>query len=105
MECQPASFPLVAMADVGRIREDQSKRVKHVCTFHDERSCKNRSVTSLDWSPKFPELSVAAYNRNGMSMSDPNGMACVWNLHLVDRPEFVFHSQVGIAPVVPANRS
>lgn len=75
--------------------EEGSKRVKKVCAFYDERWCKNRSVTSLEWSPKFPELSVAAYNKNAMSLSDPEGIACVWNLHLVDRPEFVFHSQVG----------
>lgn len=83
-------------ADSLYIRDDRSKRVKLVCEFYDESWCKNRSVTSLDWSPKFPELSVAAYNKNGMSITDPNGIACVWNLHLVDRPEFVFHSQVSL---------
>lgn len=74
--------------------DEQGKRVKKVCAFYDERWCRNRSVTSLEWSPKFPELCVAAYNKNAMSLSDPDGIACVWNLHLVDRPEFVFHSQV-----------
>ena len=73
----------------------EGKRVKLTCAFYDERWCRNRSVTSLDWSPKYPELCVAAYNKNAMSASDPDGIACVWNLHLVDRPEFVFHSQVG----------
>lgn len=77
--------------------EQGKQRVKRVCAFYDERWCKNRSVTSLEWSPKFPELCVAAYNKNPMSMSDPDGIACVWNLHLVDRPEFVFHSQVSFA--------
>lgn len=74
----------------------KGKRVKLTCAFYDERWCRNRSVTSLDWSPKFPELCVAAYNKNAMSASDPDGIACVWNLHLVDRPEFIFHSQVSI---------
>lgn len=75
----------------------KGKRVKLTCAFYDERWCRNRSVTSLDWSPKYPELCVTAYNKNAMSASDPDGIACVWNLHLVDRPEFVFHSQVGIS--------
>ena len=76
--------------------DEQGKRVKRICAFYDKRWCKNRSVTSLEWSPKFPELCVAAYNKNAMSMSDPDGIACVWNIHLVDRPEFVFHSQVNL---------
>ena len=27
-----------------------------------------------------------------MAVSDPDGVVCVWNLHMVDRPEYVFHA-------------
>ena len=27
-------------------------------------------------------------------MNEPDGIVAVWNLHLLERPEFVFHSQV-----------
>lgn len=30
-----------------------------------------------------------------MAVNEPDGIACVWNLHMPERPEFVFHSQVG----------
>jgi len=43
---------------------------------------------------QYPELSVAAYNKNAMALNEPDGIVAVWNLHLLERPEFVFHSQV-----------
>jgi dynein intermediate chain, cytosolic len=43
---------------------------------------------------QFPELSVAAYNKNPAAVNEPDGIVAVWNLHLLERPEFVFHSQV-----------
>lgn len=27
-------------------------------------------------------------------LNEPDGIVAVWNLHLLERPEFVFHSQV-----------
>ncbi|GAA5827366.1 hypothetical protein JCM11251_003782 [Rhodosporidiobolus azoricus] len=60
---------------------------------------RGRSVTGLDWSPKFPELFVASYNKNPMAVNGPDGMAAIWNLHLQDRPEFVFHSQSDILSI------
>lgn len=32
--------------------DSEGKRVKRVCAFWDERYCKNRSITDVDWSPK-----------------------------------------------------
>jgi dynein intermediate chain len=100
----------------GGLDEHEGRRVRLVCAFGDERWTKNRSVTDVDWSPKvgvekksgkldhceltrarscqFPELSVASYNKNPMAVNEPDGVVCVWNLHLLERPEFVFHSQV-----------
>lgn len=45
---------------------------------------------------QFPELAVAAYNKNPAAPNDPDGIVAVWNLHLLERPEFVFHSPVCI---------
>src|SRR5579859_8034635 len=43
---------------------------------------------------KYPELTVASYNKNPAALNEPDGIVAVWNLHLLERPEFVFHSQV-----------
>ena len=43
---------------------------------------------------QFPELSCASYNKNPAALNEPDGIVAVWNLHLLERPEFVFHSQV-----------
>jgi len=79
--------------------DSEGKRVKRVCEFWDERYCKNRSITDVDWSPKYPELSVASYNKNPAALNEPDGLVCVWNLHLLERPEFVFHSQSDVLSV------
>lgn len=79
--------------------DSEGKRVKRICTFYDERSGKNRSITDIDWSPKYPELSVASYNKNPAALNEPDGIVAVWNLHLLDRPEFVFHSQSDVLSV------
>lgn len=78
----------------GPYDENEGQKLKLVCAFSDERWTAGRSITDLDWSPKFPELSVASYNRNPSAPSDPDGIVAVWNLHLLERPEFVFHSPV-----------
>ncbi|ORX59582.1 WD40 repeat-like protein [Hesseltinella vesiculosa] len=79
--------------------ENSGKRVKYVCEFWDDRWSKNRSVTDVDWSSKYPELLVSSYNKNPMAPNDPDGVALVWNLHLLERPEFVFHSQSDVLSV------
>ncbi|WVQ74361.1 hypothetical protein IAR50_003961 [Cryptococcus sp. DSM 104548] len=79
--------------------ESEGSQVKLFCTFSDERWTNGRSVTDVDWSPKFPELSVASYNRNPSAVNDPDGIVAVWNLHLLERPEFVFHSPSDVLSV------
>ncbi|KAF9522680.1 cytoplasmic dynein intermediate chain, partial [Crepidotus variabilis] len=79
--------------------DSEGKRVKRVCEFWDERYVKNRSITDIDWSPKYPELSVASYNKNPAALNEPDGIVAVWNLHLLERPEFVFHSQSDVLSV------
>ncbi|KAG9312939.1 WD40-repeat-containing domain protein [Chiua virens] len=79
--------------------DSEGKRVKRVCAFYDEHYGKNRSITDIDWSPKYPELSVASYNKNPAALNEPDGIVAVWNLHLLERPEFVFHSQSDVLSV------
>ena len=45
---------------------------------------------------QYPELSVASYNKNPAALNEPDGIVAVWNLHLLERPEFIFHSQVSL---------
>ncbi|CBQ69023.1 related to Dynein intermediate chain 1, cytosolic [Sporisorium reilianum SRZ2] len=59
----------------------------------------NRSITAMDWSTKYPELCVVAYNRNDQDEDAPDGLVAVWNMHLGDRPEFVFHAQTDVLSV------
>lgn len=37
---------------------------------------------------------MASYNKNPAALNEPDGIVAVWNLHMLERPEFVFHSQV-----------
>ncbi|OCF77637.1 dynein intermediate chain, cytosolic [Kwoniella mangroviensis CBS 8886] len=83
----------------GAFDESEGKKVELFCAFSDDRWTKSRSVTDLDWSPKFPELVAASYNRNPTAVNDPDGIVAVWNLHLLERPEFVFHSPSDVLSV------
>ncbi|BGP25735.1 hypothetical protein JCM10295v2_004668 [Rhodotorula toruloides] len=81
--------------------EEEGKRAKMrlLGTWQDQQWGQRRSVTGVDWSPKFPELFVASYNKNPMAVNEPDGIAAVWNLHLLERPEFVFHAQSDILSI------
>lgn len=35
-----------------------------------------------------------------MAVNEPDGIACIWNLHLLGSPEFVFHSQSDVLAVL-----
>jgi dynein intermediate chain len=69
------------------------RKVREIAQFYDERWSKKRMISSINFSPKFPELVLAAYTKNPSAPHDPDGLVQVWNLHLHDRPEFVFHAQ------------
>ncbi|CAG8760953.1 8347_t:CDS:10, partial [Cetraspora pellucida] len=79
--------------------EKTGNRVKYMCSFFDDKWSKNRSVTDVNWSKKNPELVVASYNKNPIAMNEPDGAVLVWNLRLLERPEFVFHSQSDVLTV------
>lgn len=62
--------------------------------FQDKR-VQNRAVTSLDWSHKHPELLLVSYAAQDDPMSlDPHGTVFVWNMHMPNRPEYVFTCNV-----------
>ncbi|KAG7205254.1 hypothetical protein KM043_018332 [Ampulex compressa] len=63
-------------------------------SFFCERWSRNRCVTSLDWSPQFPELLAASYNNNDDTPNDPDGVCLIWNTKFKKTtPEFIFHCQ------------
>ncbi|KAK1755090.1 cytoplasmic dynein 1 intermediate chain 2 [Echria macrotheca] len=72
------------------------RKVKELAQFYDERWSKKRMISSINFSPKFPELLLASYTKNPTAPHDPDGIVQVWNTHLHDRPEFVFHAQSDI---------
>ncbi|KAI5864964.1 WD40 repeat-like protein [Durotheca rogersii] len=72
------------------------RRVKEVVQFYDERWSKKRMISSINFSAKFPELVLASYTKNPSAPHDPDGIVQVWNQHLHDRPEFLFHAQSDI---------
>jgi len=73
------------------------ERLKLAQEFYDERWSRRRTITSMDWSPQFPELLVASYNANEDAPNDPDGVALVWNLKYKNMaPEFIFHCQSSV---------
>ena len=72
------------------------RKVKEVAQFYDERWSKKRMISSIDFSQKFKELVLASYTKNPTAPHEPDGIVQVWNLHLHERPEFLFHAQSDI---------
>ncbi|KAI2616614.1 WD40 repeat-like protein [Hypoxylon sp. NC1633] len=80
----------------GNIGGKGRRRVKELVQFYDDRWSKKRMISSINFSPKFPELLLASYTKNPSAPHDPDGIVQVWNQHLHDRPEFLFHAQSDI---------
>lgn len=72
------------------------RKVKEIRQFYDEKWSRKRMITSIDFSPKFPDLLLASYTKNPTAPHEPDGVVQVWSLNLHDRPEFVFHAQSDI---------
>lgn len=73
--------------------DSSGRKIKESIQFYSDRWSKKRIVSDIHFSPKFPELLLAAYTKNPSAPHDPNGLVQVWNLHLHDRPEYIFHAQ------------
>lgn len=74
----------------------KGRRIKEIAQFWDERWSKKRMISDLGFSTKFPELVLASYTKNPSAPHDPDGLIQVWNLHMHDRPEYIFHAQSDI---------
>ncbi|QSL64373.1 hypothetical protein MERGE_001674 [Pneumocystis wakefieldiae] len=72
------------------------KKIKEVMQFQCEKWTSKKVITDLDWSSHFKELSLASYSKNKGIFSYSNGHVMIWNLHLHDRPEYIFNSQSDI---------
>jgi len=84
----------------GQGGEDGQGMLSLARTFSDERWSRSRCVTSMDWSPQYPELVVCSYNNNEDSPHDPDGVALVWNTrYRKATPEYVFHCQSPVMSV------
>lgn len=77
--------------------DKSSLRVAFNRWFSDDRWTRNRCVTSLDWSPQYPELLVASYYMNEDTPNDPDGVCLVWNTKFKKTtPEYIFHCQSAV---------
>lgn len=104
---QPIYDISINYADDGEDDADKKADLKMVEThnFRDKRTA-YRPVTSIAFSPKYPELVLASYAGQDDPMSfDPDGTVLVWNLHMANRPEYYFtcNSAVLNAQFHPSN--
>lgn len=83
------------MIFLSRCREERGGgRLSLARWFQDERWSKSRCVTSLDWSPHYPELLLASYHNSLDNPHDPDGVVLIWNTKFKKTtPEYVFHCQ------------
>lgn len=61
-----------------------------------------RAITDVDWSAKHPELLAVSYSRKRTPTThgDQDGLVAVWNMHVRDRPEFVFQAPSDVVSVL-----
>ncbi|KAK1045925.1 hypothetical protein LTR74_018042 [Friedmanniomyces endolithicus] len=71
----------------------RGRRIKEIASFPlTEAMGTKRMLSTLDFSPKFPELLCTAYTKSQASPHTPPGLLNVWNLHLKGRPEYSLHA-------------
>lgn len=75
---------------------EESRSLRQLTQFYDERWSKRRMISDIDFSPKFPEICLASYTKNPTAPHDPDGIVQLWNYHLPSRAEYVFHAQSDI---------
>ncbi len=94
---------LVDYGIIEKENEDSTSLVRQVMQFYSPKWSHKRAITSLDWNPKFSELCLTAYTKNSSARDQPDGVVQVWNMHLHDRPEYVFtgHSDILSAQFSP----
>lgn len=83
-------------ADEGISSRNQSgdESVREIVCFTDKR-VRQRAVTSIGWSPRYPELLLASYAGQDDPISFvPDGTVLVWNTQMPNRPEYAFTCNV-----------
>ena len=71
----------------------RGRRIKETASFDlSDAMGRKRMVSSIDFSPKFPELVCTAYTKSQSSPHTPPGLLNVWNSHLKGRPEYSLHA-------------
>lgn len=93
-----ADYALQSRGADGDVEDDyaghrRGRRIKEVASFDLSDSMgKKRMVSSIDFSPKFPELLCTTYTKSQQSPHTPPGLLNVWNMHLKGRPEYSLHA-------------
>ena len=66
------------------------RSLKQTQQLYSEQYTRRRQVTSLQFSPHFPELLATSYTKNSTGPTSPNGLVLLWNTHAPSRPEYTF---------------
>ena len=80
---------------------DSNNLVHPIVEFYDE-SCAKKTVTSLEWSLKYPELLLSCYSKrtDDMIANQKNGLIYIWSLAIRKVPEFTFTCQPEITSAI-----
>ena len=80
---------------------DSNDLIHPLLEFYDE-SCDKKTVTSLEWSLKYPELLLSCYSRrtDDFNANQKNGLIYIWSLAIRKVPEFTFTCQPEITSAI-----
>ena len=80
---------------------DSNDLVHPIMEFYDE-SCAKKTVTSLEWSLKYPELLLSCYSKrtDDFIANQKNGLIYIWSLAVRKVPEFTFTCQPEITSAI-----
>ena len=80
---------------------DSNDLVHPIVEFYDE-SCAKKTVTSLEWSLKYPELLLSCYSKriDDFNANQKNGLIYIWSLAIRKVPEFTFTCQPEITSAI-----
>jgi len=80
---------------------DSNDLVHPLVDFYDD-SCEKRTVTSLEWSLKYPELLLSCYSKRAddFNANQKNGLIYIWSLAIRKDPEFTFTCQPEITSAI-----
>ena len=80
---------------------DSNDLVHPIVEFYDE-SCAKKTVTSLEWSLKYPELLLSCYSKRADDFitNQKNGLIYIWSLAIRKVPEFTFTCQPEITSAI-----